>query len=102
MDKERACEQGLCTSCEMPLRQAELEADARKCGVCRAVANRRKAMKREVDRSPQEIDASYGKRIAEEQALRHREGLPAGGRTGRDREHDRRRRARGPGTRRGR
>ena len=57
MDKACACEEDLCASCEMPLRQR----DAKKCGVCRAVDGHRKAMKRQLEKSPQEIDAPYRK-----------------------------------------
>ena len=57
MDKACAYEEDLCASCEMPLRQR----DAKKCGVCRAVDGHRKAMKRQLEKSPQEIDAPYRK-----------------------------------------
>ena len=94
--RRRLYEDGLCRSCEMPLLDEELAEDAQYCGVCRAVRARRKAMKRSPETSPQEVDAYYAPRIAEEQARRRAAGLPEGGRTSRDREHGRRRRARGP------
>ena len=84
---------GLCRSCELPLLDEEVAADATNCGVCRAVRARAKAMKRDPETSPQEVNAFYAGRIAEEQAKRRAAGLPEGGRTSRDREHARRRRA---------
>ena len=87
---------GLCRSCELPLLDEELAADATSCGVCRAVRARAKAMKRSPEKSPQEVNALYAKRIAAEQAKRRAAGLPEGGRTSRDRVHARRRRASGP------
>ena len=53
-------------------------------------------MKRDPGQSPQAVNAYYAPRIAEEQAKRRAAGLPEGGRTSRDREHARRRRARAP------
>ena len=47
--------EGLCRDCEAPLLAEELEADARRYGVCRAVAVLRKAKRRDTARSPQEI-----------------------------------------------
>ena len=44
--------EGLCRDCEAPLLAEELEADARRCGVCRAVAALRKAKRRDTARSP--------------------------------------------------
>ena len=80
----------------MPLLDEELAADARLCGVCRAVRARKNAMKRSPETSPQEVNAYYAPRIAAEQARRRAAGLPEGGRTSRDREHARRKRARAP------
>ena len=62
--------EGLCRDCEAPLLDEELEADARRGGVCRAVAALRKAKKRDTARSPQEIDALYRPRIEAEQTKR--------------------------------
>ena len=89
--RDRLYESGLCRSCELPLLDEELAADARNCGVCRAVRARAKAMKRSPDKSPQEVNAYYAGRIAAEQAKRRAAGLPDGGRTSRDVEHVRRR-----------
>ena len=94
--RDRLYGSGLCRSCELPLLDEELAADARSCGVCRTVKARAKAMKRSPDKSPQEVDAYYAGRLAAEQAKRREAGLPDGGRTSRDVEHARRRRARGP------
>ena len=80
---------GLCRGCEMPLLDEELAADATNCGVCRTVRARAKAMKRDPDKTPQEINTIYAERIAAEQAKRRAAGLPEGGRTSRDREHAR-------------
>ena len=55
--RERLHERGLCRSCEMPLLDEELAADARYCGVCRAVRARARAMKRSPETSPQEVNA---------------------------------------------
>lgn len=85
---------GLCRSCELPLLDEELAAGATNCGVCRAVKARARAMKRDPDQSPQAVNAWYAPRLAAEQAKRRAAGLPEGGRTSRDREHARRRRAR--------
>ena len=85
---------GLCRSCELPLLDEELAAGAANCGVFRAVRARAKAMKRDPETSPQAVNAYYAPRIAAEQARRRAAGLPEGGRTSRDREHARRRRAR--------
>ena len=87
---------GRCRSCEQPLLDEELAADATLCGVCRALRARAKAMKRDPDTSPQAVNAWYAPRIAAEQAKRRQAGLPEGGRTARDRGHARRRRARAP------
>ena len=88
--------EGLCRDYEAQLLDEELEADARRCGVCRAVAALRKAKKRDRARSPQEIDALYQPRINAEQAKRTQAGLRPGGRLARDREHSRRGRGAGP------
>ena len=85
---------GRCRSCEQPLLDEELAADATLCGVCRALRARAKAMRRDPDTAPQAVNAFYAPRIAAEQARRRKAGLPAGGRTARDRGHARRRRAR--------
>ena len=66
---------GLCRDCEAPLLDEELEADARRCGVCRAVAALRNAKKRDRTRSPQALDALYRPRIEAEQAKRTQAGL---------------------------
>lgn len=94
--RRRLYEHGRCRSCEMPLLDEELAADARSCGVCRAVRARAKAMKRSPEKTPQEVDAFYAPRIAAEQARRRAAGLPEGGRRSRDREHARRKRASAP------
>ena len=78
--RERLHERGLCRSCELPLLDEELAADARYCGVCRAVRARARAMKRSPETSPQEVNAYYAPRIAEAQARRRAAGLPQGGR----------------------
>ena len=87
---------GLCRDCEAPLLDEELEADARRGGVCRAVAALRNAKKRDRTRSPQALDALYRPRIEAEQAKRTQAGLRPGGRLARDRAHARRGRVAGP------
>lgn len=94
--REHLHDAGLCRSCELPLLDEELAAGASNCGVCRAVRARAKAMKRDPDKTPQEVDAYYRPRIAAEQAKRRAAGLPEDGRTSRDTLHARRRRASAP------
>ena len=88
--RQRLYADGLCRGCEMSLLDEELAADARDCGVCRAVRARAKAMKRNPEKSPQAVNACYAPRIEAEQAKRRAAGLPEGGRTARDRLHARR------------
>ncbi len=66
--------EGLCRDCEAQLLDEELATDARRCGVCRAVAALRKAKKRDRTRSPQEINSLYQPRIEAEQAKHTRAG----------------------------
>ena len=94
--RDRLYEEGLCWGCGLALLDEERDADAVNCGVCRAVKARRRWLKRNPGKTPQEADAVYAGRIAAEQARRRAAGLPEGGRTSRDREHARRRRARAP------
>ena len=88
--------EGLCRDCEAPLPDEELEADARRCGVCRAVVALRTAKKRDTARSPQALEALYRTRIEAEQAKRTQAGLRPGGCLARDRAHSRRGRGAGP------
>ena len=84
--KRRLYEDGLCKHCEAPLLPEELENDAKRCGVCKALKAQSAAMKRSTQ-SPEEIAEHYGRRIAEEQGKRRRAGLPDAGRAKRDERH---------------
>lgn len=53
---------GLCRSCDLPLLDEEVAADATNCGVCRATRARAKAMKRHPGKSTQAVDAYYAPR----------------------------------------
>ena len=86
--KRRMYERALCQSCDAPLLDEEIAADAKRCGVCRALQAQRKAKKRST-RAPQEIAEHYGRRIAKEQAKRRLAGLPEAGRAARDVRHAR-------------
>ena len=84
--KRRLYEQGECKHCEAPLLPEEIENDAKRCGVCRALKAQSAAMKSST-RTPEEIAEHYGRRIAEEQGKRRRAGFPDGGRAKRDECH---------------